>query len=140
MRPPGKIGGQASDHAHLEHLGRFERRQDRRQPPRQHRLARAERSDHQEIVAAGCRDFEHAFGGLLAFDVLQVGHRLVARVRRRHRPPQGLQTLEVVDELKRATFGKNNQRTSLKPTHGRPGPTPRSAELVLGQGAKLSQD
>jgi hypothetical protein len=52
------------------------------------------------MVAAGGRDFERAFRRLLAFDVLEIGHRLVAGIGRRLRPAQGLQSLEVVNELK----------------------------------------
>ena len=59
------------DHADLERLARVERRQQARQPRRQHRLARAGRADHQQIVAAGRRDFERALGRLLALDVLR---------------------------------------------------------------------
>jgi len=51
-------------------------------------------------VASGGRDLERALGGFLALDVLQVGPRLVAGVRRGLGPPQGLQALEVVDQLK----------------------------------------
>ena len=36
-----EVAGEAPDHAHFEHLGGRERRQDRGQPPRQHRLAGA---------------------------------------------------------------------------------------------------
>ena len=78
---------------------RRERRQDRGQPLRQHRLARAGRPDHQQIVPAGRRDFERALGRLLALDVAQVGHGLDAWVRRRQRAPQRLQSLEVIDQL-----------------------------------------
>ena len=50
-------------------------------------------------MAPGCRHFERAFGGLLAFDVLQVGHGRIARIRHGFGPPQRLQAFEVVDEL-----------------------------------------
>jgi hypothetical protein len=99
--PAGEVPGEASNHADLEHLGGLERRQQRRQALGQHRLAGAGRSDHQQVVAARRGDFEGALGRLLTLDVLEVGHRLVAGVRRRLRPPQGLQTFEVVDELKK---------------------------------------
>ena len=51
-------------------------------------------------MTSGGGDFERTLGGLLTLDVLQVGHRLVAGIGGRLRPPQGLQSLEVVDELK----------------------------------------
>ena len=51
-------------------------------------------------MPAGRGHFERALGGLLALDVAQVGHRLVAWVRRRQRALQRLQAFEVVDELK----------------------------------------
>jgi len=43
-----------------ERLGRFERRQDPGQTRRQHRLARAWRADHQQIVAARGGDLQRA--------------------------------------------------------------------------------
>ena len=66
----GEVAGEDSDHADFEHLGRLERRQDRGQPPRQHRFAGAGRADHQQIMPAGGGDLERALGGLLALDVL----------------------------------------------------------------------
>ena len=86
--PAGEITGEAPDHAHFQHLGRRERRQDRGQAPRQHRLAGTGRSDHQEMMPAGRGNFERALGGLLALDVLEVGHRLVARIGRGLGSPQ----------------------------------------------------
>jgi hypothetical protein len=78
----GKLAGNRGDHRDIEQFGRRERRQDRRQALRQHRLAGAGRADHQEIVAAGGGDLERALGGLLSLDVGkvgQVGHRLAPR-------------------------------------------------------------
>ncbi len=63
------------DHRHFEQFGGRQRRQDRRQPRRQHRLAGARRSDHQEVVAAGRRDLERALGALLALDVGEIEQR-----------------------------------------------------------------
>src|SRR3990172_130826 len=63
-------------------LGRFNGlvkihlRQDRRQPPREHGLARAWRAYHDDIVSAGSRDLNGAFGMLLALylgEILLVG-------------------------------------------------------------------
>jgi hypothetical protein len=98
--PSGKVAGEAPDHAHLQHLGRLKRREQGREPLRQHRLAGAWRPDHQEVVPAGGGHFECALGGFLAFDVAQVRHHRIAGVGRRHRTLQRLQAFEVVDELK----------------------------------------
>ena len=46
--------------------------QDARQPPGEHRLARARRADHQQVVAAGRGYLERALGVLLPADVGQV--------------------------------------------------------------------
>ena len=67
------LAGQRAHHGGLERLVRLERRQDAGQARRQHRLARAGRADHQEVMAAGRRDLEHALGGLLALDLGEVG-------------------------------------------------------------------
>ena len=74
--PAGKIAGEAPDHAHFQHLGRRERREEGGQPLRQHRLAGAGRPDHQEIMPAGGRHFERALRRLLALDVAKIGHGL----------------------------------------------------------------
>ena len=65
--------GDRMDHRDFQKLARGERRQDRRQPLRQHRLARAGRAAHQKIMAAGCRDLERPLGALLSLDVAQIG-------------------------------------------------------------------
>ena len=64
------------DHRHFEQLGGRERRQDRGQARREHRLAGAGRADHQQIVPARRRDLERALGALLALDVVQVERRV----------------------------------------------------------------
>ena len=69
------LAGDRGDHRDFEQLGRRQRRQDRGQPRRQHRLAGAGRADHQEVVAAGGGDFERALGALLALDVGEVEQR-----------------------------------------------------------------
>ena len=66
------LAGDRGDHRDFEQFGRRERRQDGRKPRRQHRLAGAGRPDHEQIVAAGGRDFERALGALLALDVGEV--------------------------------------------------------------------
>ncbi len=65
--------GERGDHARLEHLARFHRRQDRRQALRQHGFAGAWRADHQKMMGARGRDLEGALCRFLALDVLQIG-------------------------------------------------------------------
>jgi hypothetical protein len=77
---PGEIAGKTADHAHFEHLRRLERRQDRGQSPRQHRFAGTRRPDQQKLMTSGRGQLERALRGLLPLDVLEVGHRLIARV------------------------------------------------------------
>ncbi len=90
--------GQRMDHRHFERLGRRQWRQQGRQARRQHRLARAGRADHQQIVAARCGDFERALGAFLALDVLQIDrrHRLLGHLR--HRFGQQLRAFEMIDQ------------------------------------------
>jgi hypothetical protein len=68
-----EIARQRAHHRGLQRLLRFQGWQDARQARRQHRLARAGRPDHQEIVAARRRHLEHALGALLALDLGEVG-------------------------------------------------------------------
>ena len=79
--------GDRVDPHHLERLARLERRQDRRQPASEHRLARSGRAGEQKVVTAGGGELERAAGALLAADVGQVGRiglrRLVGRLGRR---------------------------------------------------------
>ena len=72
-RAAGQFTGDRLDHRDIEQFARIERRQDRGQPRREHRFAGAGRADHQQIVAAGRRDFEGAARDLLAADLAQVG-------------------------------------------------------------------
>ncbi len=69
--------GDRGDHRDFEQFGRRQRRQDRRQPCRQHRLAGAGRPDHHQVMAAGGGDFERALGALLALDVGKVERHAV---------------------------------------------------------------
>ena len=78
-RPLGDQPGGGIEHAgdgvDLGRLQRFvegERREDGGQALGQHRLARAGRADHENVVAAGGGDFERALGGLLAAHILEV--------------------------------------------------------------------
>src|SRR5437016_135978 len=63
------------DHAELERLGRFQRRQYAGETCSQHRLARSRRTGHQQIVSASRGDLERAFRALLTLDIPQVGDR-----------------------------------------------------------------
>ena len=70
-----QFAGEALDHRDFERFAGVERGQEAGQACRQHRLAGAGRTQHQQIVAAGGCDFECALCGLLALHVAQVGHR-----------------------------------------------------------------
>ena len=77
----------AVDPRHLDRLGPAHRRQDRRDPPREHRLAGPRRALEQQVVAAGGGDLERQQRGGVAPDVGQVGlgRRAGASVGRRCR-------------------------------------------------------
>ena len=71
-RPAAAPREQARDRVdprHLERLVAVERRQDARQPAREHRLAGSGRPGEQQIVPAGRRDLQRAARSLLAADV-----------------------------------------------------------------------
>jgi hypothetical protein len=87
------------DHRHFKQFARAERRQQRRQPRRQHRFSGSRRAVHQQVVAAGGRDLERAFGRLLPFDVGQIGQTGAGRAHRRLRPRHHLRSLEMIGEL-----------------------------------------
>ena len=75
QRAVADFAGDGGDHRHFEQFRRRQRRQDRGQPRRQHRLAGAGRADHQQMMPAGRRDLERALGAFLALDVAQVEQR-----------------------------------------------------------------
>src|SRR6185503_1503546 len=54
------------------------------------------------------------FCRLLSLDVLQVGHRLIAGLRRGNGPAQGLKPLEVIDELKQVR-GREDRHVGCSP-------------------------
>ena len=91
--------GDRGDHRDFEQLRRRERRQDRGQPRREHRLAGAGRADHQEIVPAGRRDLERALGALLALDVLEIDKRAVDLADLRLWAREHLRAAEMIGEL-----------------------------------------
>ena len=91
--------GHRVDRRHLERLVLGERRQDRRQPARQHRLPRPGRTDQQARVTAGRRDLERALRRVLPDDVGEVGavvrgRGAIGRLRVHERP-----TLQRLDQL-----------------------------------------
>ena len=65
--------GHRVDFRRLERLVERHRRHDRRQPPDEHRFARARRTDHQHVVASGRGDFERSLGDPLSLDVAEIG-------------------------------------------------------------------
>ena len=75
------------DARHLERLVSRQRRQDARQPPREHRLARSRRAGEQHVVPAGRGELERPPPALLAAHLGEVGQErlleLVAARRRR---------------------------------------------------------
>ena len=82
------------DGGHLERFVERQRRQDSRHPSRHHRLAGAGRTDQQQVVAAGRRDFERSARQQLTADIGKIGlRRWHRRLRRRdvgtHRSSDG---------------------------------------------------
>ena len=65
--------GDRVDARDLDRLGAAERRQDRRDPAREHRLARARRAVEEEVVAAGRGDDDRRQQRVVAADVGEVG-------------------------------------------------------------------
>ena len=96
----GEIARQRTHHGSFQRFIGLERRQQARQARRQHRLARTGRADHQQIVAAGRRHFEHALGAFLALDLRKVGINgaVVGDQRFRHR--QRLLATQMVEQGK----------------------------------------
>ena len=84
-RPPrGQCPGDRVDPGHLERLVPRQRRQNARQPPAEHRLARSGRSCHEHVVLSRCRELERTAPALLAPHLGQVGQvRLLELVRAR---------------------------------------------------------
>ncbi len=63
---------QRMDHRGFQRLGGAQRRQDARQTGGQHRLARAGRTDHQDMVAACRGNFQRTFGAFLPLHVAEI--------------------------------------------------------------------
>ena len=73
-RPPGRQrAGDGVDAGHLERLVPRERRQDARQPPPEHRLARSRRSREEDVVLSRCRELQCSAPALLAAYLCEVG-------------------------------------------------------------------
>ena len=84
---PARVhAGDAVDPRHLDRLGARHRRQDRRQPAREHRLAGPGRPLEQQVVAACGRDLEREQRRGVAADVSQIGAPRRAPVKPGSRP------------------------------------------------------
>ncbi len=88
-------------------------------------------SDHEEIVAAGGRDFERALGAFLTFDVGEIGHHARGLEDLRLRPRQHLRALEVVGELDER---RSRDDLDVGTCPGRFGPARRGADQSLAAG------
>ena len=110
--------GHRPDHRGLQQFGRGQGRQQARQTLSQHRLARARRTDKQQIMAAGRRDLQRAFGALLTLDLAQVGPGPAGAHRPRFGRTQHLGPLEMVDQADQRTRGEDGDL----PGPGRLGP------------------
>ena len=99
VEPPiAAVAGKRAHHGRLQRLVGFERRQQTGQARRQHRLARAGRADHQQIVATRRRHFEHALGGFLSLDLREIGIVRIRVGKQRLRRGQGLLAAQVIDQ------------------------------------------
>jgi hypothetical protein len=83
-RPPGRTANQPVDGREpggglhpggLERRGVVELGQQPGEAFGQHRLARARRADHEEVMSAGCGDLDREAGELMTADVGEIGHR-----------------------------------------------------------------
>ena len=93
------LAGDRRNHRDFQQLGRRERRQNRRQPRREHRFAGTRRTNHEKVMSARSRDLERALGAFLSFDVREVEHAGVTFANFGLRPRKNLRTLEVIGEL-----------------------------------------
>ena len=93
-----QCAGQRLHHGNLQRFARVQRRQQRRQPLRQHGLAGTGRPDHQQVVAAGSGDLQRALGRFLALHVAQVGRGSCRLRHPRHRRRQHAGALHVIDQ------------------------------------------
>ena len=75
MPPSSRRPRQRMDHRRFQRFGRRQMRQDTGQALGKHRLARAGRADHHQMVPTGCRDFQRSFRAFLPLDLGQVPHK-----------------------------------------------------------------
>jgi hypothetical protein len=101
------LAGDRGDHRDFEQFLGRERRQDGRKSRRQHRLARAGRADHQQVVAAGGGDLESALGAFLTLDVLEVDQCAVELADLRLRAGEHLRAADVIGELDQRGSGND---------------------------------
>ena len=119
-RPPvaqpaaGQRPGDRRHHGHVQQLAWRERRQQRSQPLRQHRLPRAGWPDHQKVVPASGRHLQRPLGTFLAADLGQIRHAVGRRLDSSHRRREDLTALEMV--------GKRDQAAWRQDVELRPGP------------------
>jgi hypothetical protein len=97
--------GDRSDDRYFEEFGGRERRQDRRQPRRQHGFAGAGRSDHQKVMAAGGGDFERALGAFLTLDVGEIEDGSARFQNFWLWPRQNLRAFDMIGELNERARG-----------------------------------
>jgi hypothetical protein len=103
---PVEESGHGVQLGHLERLVPRHRRQDRGEPAREHRLAGAGWTDHEDVVSSGGRHLERPAGLGLTSDLGEIDRvpRALARARRlgRGRPPRPAQELDHLPERPRA--------------------------------------
>ena len=88
--------GDAMDHGYFQSFRRVQWRQNSRQAGSQHRLARAGRPHHQQVVNPRRRHFQSALRGFLPLDVAQVPHAGRHRFHMQFWRGQYLRTLEMI--------------------------------------------
>ena len=117
-RPEGPPPGQppalqkprnGMDHRHVQQFLRRQRRKQTGQAFRHHRLARAGRTHHEQVVMAGGGDFQGPLGPFLSLDLTQIGNLAVIVQLARRRPGQNLRALEMVDQLDQRRRGQDGQ-------------------------------
>ena len=107
-------------------LGAGHRRQDRRQPPREHRLAGSRRPLEQQVVAAGRRDLERQHRRGVAAHVGQVG--LVGRVAAADRARRAAAAAARPSRPRRRRAGSTPRRSRAR--RRAPPPAPRSRGTI----------